>query len=212
VSHIDLKRVPWDEFVALHLREIVATLAIALAAVVLLWGCAPSRERAITGAVSSNGKPVVFGTITVMTADNRAFSASINPDGTYEIRGLPPGRVRVAVSSPNPVPTPPRSEMPPDSEGPDSLPKAGRSATNGDRSAIGSGVGSAKGEKSAAGPDDGGRLSFMTKGVGDETRLQPAPAAAGWFQIPGRYANPNTSGLKSDVAVRGRTKLDLKVD
>ena len=42
-----------------------------------------------------------------------------------------------------------------------------------------------------------------------QERLQPQKE--GWFRIPGRYANPATSGLGTEI-VRGRTTLNLSLD
>ncbi len=33
----------------------------------------------------------------------------------------------------------------------------------------------------------------------------------GWFRIPGRYASPATSGIRTEVR-RGRMPLDIRVD
>jgi hypothetical protein len=202
---------PWDEFIAFHVREILAGTAIAIVAAFFLWGYAQSRERGLSGEVSSHGKPVVFGTITAMTADNRAFTAPIKPDGTYEIRGLPPGDVRISVSSPSPVPVVPQAVLAAEQEA------ATRAAADGDGSRTrGPGVagvrGSGKGGKPAGSPADDPLLSLFSADGSPESRLPPPAAAAGWFKIPGQYANPNTSGLRASVNSKGRTKLDLKVD
>jgi len=200
--------IPWDEYAAMHLREI----AVVLVLVVILLCALPFVElpgsTSLAGRVTSQGKPVVFGTVTVLASDHRVYSAPIRSDGTYALKGVPPGAVQVAVTSPNPWPIVPG--QPVETEAP-----AGR------------------GEKQSPGPQPagGGRLPGRpTSGTGQGKRNEgvsiaatndrgpadPAPSRShasheGWFRIPGRYASPTTSGIGTEVR-RGRTTLDLSLD
>ena len=103
MKNIDPLGMPWDEYVVMHFREIAAALLL----VVILLCALPFVElpgaTTLTGRVTSQGKPVVFGTVTVITSDQRAHSVPIQPDGTYALKGVPRGPVKVAVSSPNPT-------------------------------------------------------------------------------------------------------------
>lgn len=225
---INPHRIPWDEYVVMHLREIVAAVIVAVIVIVALWGVEFPGSTVLAGRVTSQGKPVVFGTITVIAADNKTYTVPIAPDGTYVVRHLPPGPVRLAVSSPHP-----RSvvEREPDeaaqtaagqpAAGPGAGPRAGpgpdgprSAATRGPRKS-GDGAGGADAGDVADGAPIAASPRVPTSAAGTTpvpgVVSRQAPAAAGWFRIPGRYARPATSGLKTDVR-RGRTKFDLSLD
>jgi hypothetical protein len=77
----------------------------ALAAAGLLLGstgCGKGISN-VSGKVSLEGKPVLFGTVEMVGDDNRLHQAVIQPDGSYTIEGVPYGQVRVMVQSPDPV-------------------------------------------------------------------------------------------------------------
>ena len=200
-------RIPWDEYLATHLREaVIAVVILVLLLVGLLFVEIPGGS-ALTGNVTASGKPVVFGTITVLASDNRTYTAPIRPDGTYVIKNIPPGPVQVAVSSPNPRP----SFAPPSAPAQADPGDGGRRPASGQR---GNGGGPA-GTKSAT-KEVG--VSIAAKSA---TPLpQPSDAVAtlaqrdqhaGWFRIPGRYASPVTSGIRKEIK-RGRTALNLSLD
>jgi hypothetical protein len=55
----------------------------------------------VSGKVTYNGKPVVFGTVLIHGRDGLR-QGSIAPDGSFTVRGVATGEARVAVNSPNP--------------------------------------------------------------------------------------------------------------
>jgi hypothetical protein len=78
-------------------------VALFLALGGLSAGCGPSKAE-VTGKVSHNGKPVVYGSITLIGSDGVVYSSEIKEDGTFAIAGVPTGPVKIGVSSPNPKP------------------------------------------------------------------------------------------------------------
>lgn len=202
--------IPWDEYVAMHFREILAGLLVVLLLIFMLPSVPWPGSTAVTGRITSQGKTVVFGTVTAITADRRTFTVPINSDGTYVLRDLPPGPVQITVSSPNPRPVEERQsvEQSPPADGRQAPPAERRSPSPGQTAASGGPLGGASGTTEAE------RVSIAAP---NGTR-PPAPVAlpaagsqAGWFRIPGRYASPATSGLRADVR-RGRTTVNLSVD
>jgi len=204
----------------MHAREIVlGVLALAAIVFAFLFVEMPGGNE-LTGSVSSGGRPVVYGTVTVVASDDRVYTAPIRADGTYRIPAVPPGPVRVAVSSPNPRsiveqvgaaesaagPPPPRSAA----AGPPPAGQAGKAGANA----------AAGGRSPAAGKDDPAADSVSVAAPNGTAPPFPAPVPPkpreqdrqqGWFRIPGRYASPATSGIRADVR-RGRTPLDIRVD
>jgi hypothetical protein len=78
-----------------HLRPAILLAALAAA------GCGdPTTE--VTGKVTYQGKPVVYGSVVVFDAGGAPKSGAIQPDGTFRISGVRLGSVKVAVSSPLP--------------------------------------------------------------------------------------------------------------
>jgi len=78
-------------------------VAAALAAVA---GCGPSRSD-VTGTVSYRGRPVVYGTVSVIGSDQMTYYGTIRLDGTFSVAGVPTGPARVGVYSPDPYFEPP---------------------------------------------------------------------------------------------------------
>ena len=76
------------------------------AAVLAAAGCG-SGTADVSGKVTFQGKPVVYGTVVVIGADGASKSATIEPDGSYRVSGVALGTAKVAVSSP----PPPGSEL-----------------------------------------------------------------------------------------------------
>ncbi|HJZ92707.1 MAG TPA: carboxypeptidase-like regulatory domain-containing protein [Gemmataceae bacterium] len=82
-------------------RSGLVALAFALGG--LSAGCGPSKTE-VTGKVSHNGKPVVYGSVTLIGSDGIVYSGQIKEDGTFVIPGVPTGPVKIGVLSPNPKP------------------------------------------------------------------------------------------------------------
>jgi hypothetical protein len=64
-------------------------------------GCGPSRGT-VSGKVTYKGKPVVWGTVTVVASDNMSYAGAITSEGAYAIPNVPHGPVKFCVTSPNP--------------------------------------------------------------------------------------------------------------
>jgi hypothetical protein len=71
-----------------------------LVALAVLCGC--GRTAKITGKVTYQGRPVVYGSVIFLSADKTVRSCIIESDGSYSIEGVPTGEVKVSVASPNP--------------------------------------------------------------------------------------------------------------
>ena len=85
-------------------RVVVILAALGVAGGAIGWalrGRTPSTE--VSGTVTSDGRPVVFGTVTLLAVDRRAYSAAIGADGRFTVSNVPPGPVQIAVSSPDPT-------------------------------------------------------------------------------------------------------------
>jgi hypothetical protein len=65
-------------------------------------GCGRAKGI-VSGKVSYNGKPVVFGMVQAFGSDGLPVSALIQPDGRYTLPPLPVGETRIAVSSSDPT-------------------------------------------------------------------------------------------------------------
>jgi hypothetical protein len=79
-------------------RAGVVTCAVALTCA----GCGVGRGD-VSGKVTRNNKPVVFGTVLIVGTDGLPRIGPILEDGTYEVKGVRAGPVRIAVSSPDPT-------------------------------------------------------------------------------------------------------------
>lgn len=73
----------------------MALLAVAIA------GCGGRGD--VTGKVTYQGKPLVWGTVQFEGSDNLVKSGNINSDGTFTVRGVATGEAKAAVSSINPA-------------------------------------------------------------------------------------------------------------
>jgi hypothetical protein len=77
----------------------VGLLAVLLAAL----GCGGGPAD-VSGKVSYQGKTLVFGTVVMQGPDGLAIPGTINPDGTYRVVGVAPGKVLIGVVSRDPGP------------------------------------------------------------------------------------------------------------
>ena len=82
--------------------------ADAVLAALLIAGCGGGRGD-LGGEVTYQGKPVSSGTVTAVGSDGVVKSGFI-ADGRYEVRDLPAGTVKLAVTSPDPGKAPPKSK------------------------------------------------------------------------------------------------------
>ena len=70
---------------------------------VLLAGlCGCGKAATVAGKVTYQGRPVIHGAVTFLSADKTARSAAIGPDGSYTIEHVPPGVVKIGVISRDP--------------------------------------------------------------------------------------------------------------
>ncbi len=83
------------------MRKLLVAAALAAAA-----GCGPSRSD-VTGTVSYRGRPVVYGTVSVIGTDQMTYYGTIRLDGTFAVAGVPVGPAKVGVYSPDPYFEPP---------------------------------------------------------------------------------------------------------
>jgi hypothetical protein len=63
-------------------------------------GC--SGRGNVSGKITYQNKPLVFGTILIQGSDGKAAQGNIAKDGSFTVRGLATGSAKVAVNSPNP--------------------------------------------------------------------------------------------------------------
>lgn len=69
-------------------------------ALLTVLGCGGTAD--VSGKVTYQGKPVVFGTVLIIGADGIPKSGPIQPDGSFQARGIKVGPAKVTVSSPTP--------------------------------------------------------------------------------------------------------------
>lgn len=74
-----------------------AGLGLALVAAI---GCGGTTN--VSGKVSYQGKPVVYGSVVVVGADGVPKGGPIQPDGSFQASGVKIGPAKIAVSSPQP--------------------------------------------------------------------------------------------------------------
>ena len=75
----------------------------ALAALIITTAAITHRPATLTGRVTLNGRPVIWGSVLVVAHDGRSAAGRIEPDGTYTVTDAPVGEVTISVSSPDPL-------------------------------------------------------------------------------------------------------------
>ncbi|HEX4590982.1 MAG TPA: hypothetical protein VH120_13685 [Gemmataceae bacterium] len=68
----------------------------------LILGCAAGKAD-VTGRVMHRGKPVTTGTVIVRGPDAIEMTGTIQPDGSYTVRGVSAGKAKFAVVSRDPA-------------------------------------------------------------------------------------------------------------
>ena len=61
-----------------------------------------AAKNTITGTVTYQDKPLLFGTVVLVGEDNLPRQGAIRVDGTYTVTDVPLGAVKIAVFSPDP--------------------------------------------------------------------------------------------------------------
>lgn len=186
-------------------RVIATTVVIGLCLVVAMQvgGLFSTRQQSpVRGRVRVGDRPVTFGVVTVVTADGATLTARISPDGTYSLPHVPAGPVRIAVSSPEPKTVVQKAAETSAAASPNGTPSRPPATT---RSPDGTAAGGPP-----RGPEGSAAIAMKTDAVPPSSQPPARPEHAGWFRIPGRYANPLRSGLGGSVAAEGSTiDLDL---
>lgn len=196
---------PLVEWVVFRFRRIVVTTMVMLLCLGLLawaWTMLSASGRSpLQGRVSVAGRPVTFGSVTIVTADGTTLTTSIQRDGSYRLPHVPAGTVRIAVSSPDPLSVFQKATATPAP----ALPPNSTTAGTGGR------AGNVTQKEKP--PDKGGDVTIAARAEKPPPSTQPASQAdhAGWFRIPGRYADPSRSGLRVTVDPRGST-VDLELN
>lgn len=81
--------------------------AAALALCALLTGCGGGNSK-VSGKVKVAGRPVVWGSVTLVDQKGQYHQGDIDLNGNYTIDGVPSGAVKIGVASPSPTPPPGR--------------------------------------------------------------------------------------------------------
>lgn len=159
----------------IRLRAIIVTAGFMIA----FSGC--SSKSKVRGKVTYQGKPVVWGTVTIVDKNGEHHQAEIDLQGNYEIDKVAVGPCKIAVNSPDPNP-------PAD---------AGKG-----RGKVGEGV-------SKVGGIEDPREKFMAgKQKQEDPRPKPPPGA--WFGIPSKYNTIEESELTGEVR-GSRTELNIEL-
>ncbi|OWK36457.1 carboxypeptidase-like regulatory domain-containing protein [Fimbriiglobus ruber] len=104
-------------------------LLVVVALVVPVVGCGKPHGD-VAGRVTYRGRPVVYGTVNAIGSDQMTYYGTIQTDGTFTIRNVPVGPLRLGIYSPDPyyeLPVPPavkvRLEEARRAAGADNMPK-----------------------------------------------------------------------------------------
>ena len=156
----------------------------------LFAGCG-GKPTKVTGKVIFGGKPVVWGSVTLLHENGQYYQGPIGLDGTYTVENVPTGSVKIAVYSPKPYQ---------DNQNPE---KGGRER---EKATVRGGPTSLSGRGGGAAVEDA-RAKFKQTST---TPAQPKPPPEQWFPLPDHFADPNTSGLTGTVKSDQLLDIDLK--
>jgi hypothetical protein len=78
-------------------------LQTAFIALLLLGAGCAERQGVVTGTVTYQDKPVVYGSVVILPADGIPRTTSISPSGAYTFTKVPCGDAKLAVHSPDPA-------------------------------------------------------------------------------------------------------------
>jgi hypothetical protein len=84
-------------------RERAPWPGLLFAAGLLAAACGCAGSATVSGKVTYRGRPVVAGSVVFLSADRTARSGVIEPDGSYTVRGVRPGAVKIGVISRDPA-------------------------------------------------------------------------------------------------------------
>jgi len=89
----------------MDMRRIARTAigSLGLVFLVCVSGCGGGGST-VKGKVSYKGKPVVWGSVTLMDKDGLYHTGEIDLNGNFTVHKVPAGPVSIAVASPNPIP------------------------------------------------------------------------------------------------------------
>jgi hypothetical protein len=82
----------------------IAGGVVTLGALIIgLSAYAAGASATVTGKVTFQGRPVIWGSVVLVGADGTSAAGRIQPDGTFTVANAPTGEVSVAVASPDPL-------------------------------------------------------------------------------------------------------------
>lgn len=84
-------------------RATAGVAGFGLAVIILTAIFSGQGKATVTGRVSFQGKPVIWGSVVVFGKDGRSSSGRIEADGTYRVENAATGAVSVAVVSRDPL-------------------------------------------------------------------------------------------------------------
>ncbi len=79
----------------------VSALGLAIVVVAAFFHGTPKAN--VTGRVTYQGRPVIWGSVVIAGKDGRSAAGPIKPDGTFEVANAPTDAVSVAVVSRDPL-------------------------------------------------------------------------------------------------------------
>jgi hypothetical protein len=76
---------------------------LGLLVIVLAFFFSGTKSATVTGRITYQGKPVIWGSVVLVGADGRCAAGRIEPDGTYRVENASLGSVHVGVISRDPL-------------------------------------------------------------------------------------------------------------